>query len=131
MATLPLVVRHGEPTGAAQVDIGQLCASTRLKSSLTTHDCFMSPFHPSNDLQQLMKHAEPCMIGGRGRVSQATAYETPAEKRASNGRPGATHAPKPGPAQPRTTASIPTSRSDLTSRAFNGDRLEPFSGGQH
>src|SRR5664279_298380 len=81
MATLPLVVRHGEPTGAAQVDIGQLCASTRLKSSLTTHDCFMSPFHPSNDLQQLMKHAEPCMIGGRGRVSQTTAYETPAKKR--------------------------------------------------
>ncbi|KUN50179.1 hypothetical protein AQJ27_00020 [Streptomyces olivochromogenes] len=35
MATLPLPVRHGEPAGAAQVDIGQACDFTRLKSSFT------------------------------------------------------------------------------------------------
>jgi hypothetical protein len=31
MATLPLPDRHGEPAGAAQVDIGQACDFTRLK----------------------------------------------------------------------------------------------------
>jgi hypothetical protein len=31
MATLPFRVRHGEPVGAAEVDIGQSCDSTRLK----------------------------------------------------------------------------------------------------
>lgn len=35
MATLALPVRHGEPAGAAQVDIGQACDSTSLKSPLT------------------------------------------------------------------------------------------------
>lgn len=44
MATLPLPVRHGEPAGAVQVDIGQVCDSTRLKSSLTAADCFMRRF---------------------------------------------------------------------------------------
>lgn len=34
-ATLPVPVRHGEPAGAAQVDDGQSCDSTRLKSSIT------------------------------------------------------------------------------------------------
>lgn len=32
MATLPLLVRQGEPAGAAQVDIGQTCDSRCLKS---------------------------------------------------------------------------------------------------
>jgi hypothetical protein len=35
-ATFPLVVRHGEPAGAAQEDIGQSRDSTRGKSSSTT-----------------------------------------------------------------------------------------------
>src|SRR5262249_59784386 len=32
---LPLPVRHGEPAGAAQADMGQSRASTRRKSSVT------------------------------------------------------------------------------------------------
>ncbi len=39
-ATLPLPVRHGEPAGAAQVDIGQSCASTCRKSSSLTLESF-------------------------------------------------------------------------------------------
>ena len=35
-ATLPLPVRHGDPAGAAQEDIGQPLASTRRKSSSLT-----------------------------------------------------------------------------------------------
>ena len=33
-----------------------------------------------------MKHAEPCMIGGRGRVSQATTYETCGSQSGGTGR---------------------------------------------
>ena len=39
-ATLPRPVRHGEPTGAAQEDIGQSFASTRRKSSSLTRGSF-------------------------------------------------------------------------------------------
>ncbi len=39
-ATLPLPVRHGEPTGAAQEDIGQSFASTRRKPSSLTRGSF-------------------------------------------------------------------------------------------
>jgi hypothetical protein len=36
-------VRHGEPTGAAQDDIGQSLASTRRKSSSLTRRSFHGP----------------------------------------------------------------------------------------
>ena len=39
-ATLPLPVRHGDPAGAAQEDIGQSFASTRRKSSSLTRRSF-------------------------------------------------------------------------------------------
>ena len=39
-ATLPLPVRHGDPAGAAQEDIGQSLASTRRKSSSLTRRSF-------------------------------------------------------------------------------------------
>ena len=39
-ATLPLPVRHGDPAGAAQEDIGQSFASTRRKSSSLTRGSF-------------------------------------------------------------------------------------------
>jgi hypothetical protein len=71
MATLPLPVRHGEPAGAAQVDIGQSCDSTRLKSSLATPDCFMRVFQTSSRLQQVMKHDRRRWTAGRAGVSRA------------------------------------------------------------
>ena len=40
VATLPLPVRHGDPVGAAQDDIGQSLASTRRKSSSLTRRSF-------------------------------------------------------------------------------------------
>jgi hypothetical protein len=39
-ATLPLLVRHGEPAGAVQDDIGQSFASTRRKSFSLTRGSF-------------------------------------------------------------------------------------------
>jgi hypothetical protein len=39
-ATLPRLVRHGDPAGAAQDDIGQSLASTRRKSSSFTSRSF-------------------------------------------------------------------------------------------
>ena len=59
MATLPLPVRHGEPAGAAQVDIGQSRDSTRWKSSLTTRRLFHGVFQASSRLQRPMKQRIP------------------------------------------------------------------------
>ena len=80
-----------QPVGAAQVDIGQSCASTRLKSSLTTPDCFMGAFQTSSRLQQLMKHDRRRRIAGRSAVSRATTYETPPT---AAGMPTPTPSPK-------------------------------------
>src|SRR3954471_10319084 len=44
MATLPLPVRHGDPAGAAQADIGQSRASTRRKSSSLTREVIHTAF---------------------------------------------------------------------------------------
>jgi hypothetical protein len=42
-ATLPRPVRHGDPAGAAQDDIGQSLASTRRKLSSLTRRSFHGP----------------------------------------------------------------------------------------
>ncbi|GAA3476101.1 hypothetical protein GCM10018966_006280 [Streptomyces yanii] len=62
-------LRQGEPGGTAQVDIGQACASTRLKSSLVIRKRFMREFQTFSGLQQPKKHEKPCMIGCGGCVS--------------------------------------------------------------
>jgi hypothetical protein len=81
VACLPLPVRHGEPAGAAQVDIQQSRDSTRLKSSLTTPNCFMWVFQSVSRLQQLMKLVCHRWVAARrvfaAGVSRATTYETP------------------------------------------------------
>jgi hypothetical protein len=44
-ATLPFPVRHGDPAGAAQDDMGQSLASTHRKSSLLTSESFHMGAH--------------------------------------------------------------------------------------
>jgi hypothetical protein len=106
MATLPLPVRHGEPAGAAQVDIGQGCDSTRLKSSLMSPDCFMRVFQPSSRLQRLMKHETRSVFGGLRIVSQVTAYETPSPEAARK----MCRSPEASITTPTATQELPTRR---------------------
>ena len=72
-ATLPRLVRlvrHGDPAGAAQEDIGQSLASTRRKSSSAfTRRSLMCLFHSSSHMQQPMKRDQPCSAPGRQAVS--------------------------------------------------------------
>jgi len=72
-ATLPRLVRQGDPTGAAQDDIGQSLASTRRKSSSLTRKSFhvcVSPVHLFATTHEtrlgLIGHCQVgCFIGGR------------------------------------------------------------------
>jgi integrase len=65
-ATLPRPVRHGDPAGAAQDDIGQSLASTRRKSSSLTRTSFHEPVASSRCLQQPVKHFWPCWRSAGG-----------------------------------------------------------------
>ena len=71
-ATRPLPVRHGDPAGAAQDDIGQSLASTRRKSSSLTRRLFHvdvsidRPYATTNETPSalLRTRRPPCFIGG-------------------------------------------------------------------
>ena len=60
-------VRHGDPVGAAQEDIGQSAASTRRSRCRSPPDRFMGVFHQSSCMQQPMKRRLPC-TSDRGRA---------------------------------------------------------------
>ena len=72
VATLPLLVRHGDPAGAAQDDIGQSFASTRRKlSSLTRRSfhvsvSFIPPFATTHEtwLALIGPQRAGCFTGG-------------------------------------------------------------------
>jgi hypothetical protein len=75
-ATLPRPVRHGDPAGAAQDDIGQSLASTRRKSSSLIRRLFMGCCNCSSRMQQPMKDGRPCCRPDGRTVSQVLTCET-------------------------------------------------------
>lgn len=71
IATLPLPVRHGDPAGAAQEDMGQSWASTRRKSSLTRRSfhvgvSHVEPHATTHETRFALDgpRRAPCFIGG-------------------------------------------------------------------
>jgi hypothetical protein len=76
VATRPLPVRHGDPAGAAQEDIGQSLASTHKKSPRSPADRFMWVCHSPGDMQRPMKRGLPWPAPGGRVVSQVLACET-------------------------------------------------------
>jgi hypothetical protein len=91
-ATLPFPVRHGDPAGAAQDDIGQSLASTRRKSSPVTPRSFhvsgsrTRSYAPSNETEFALNRRDParCFIGERSVAScfeQETTHVSPGPAR--------------------------------------------------
>lgn len=63
----PLLVRHGDPAGAAQEDIGQSCASTRRESSSLTPGSFHGGV--SRDESFATTHETNLALGGPRRTA--------------------------------------------------------------
>jgi len=75
-ATLSAVVRQGEPVGAWQVDIGQVCDTTSLYGSGFTPGSFQEYVSPAKRKETTCATWRPAVMPRRRGVETGVTYET-------------------------------------------------------